>query len=189
LVTREPGGTPLGEAVRALLLDARSRISARAEVLLYEASRAQHVAEKIGPALDKGRLVLSDRFSLSTLAYQALGRGLGLAEVMSLDRYATGGISPDLTLVLDLPVHDSLRRIGARPDRMERRSLLEKARQAYRRLARKDRAVVLVDGRGSEEAVEDRIRKVLEAHRDFSKFLQSAGRHSREGGNPGPLNL
>ena len=171
LATREPGGTSLGESVRALLLDSRNRISARSEVLLYEASRAQHVSEKIRPALEKGQLVLSDRFSLSTLAYQALGRGLGLPEVASLDRFATGGVSPDLTLVLDLPVPESLRRIGAKADRMERRTLLEKARRAYRRLAGKNKAVVLVDAWGSAEEVEARIHRVLSGHGAFKAFL------------------
>jgi dTMP kinase len=122
LVTREPGGTELGRALRQLLLhppgDAAPEI--RAELLLYAADRAQHVAQKIAPALAEGHWVLSDRFTGSTAAYQGYGRGLSLELIDQLATIATAGVVPDLTLHLELPLAESMRRRGHRPaDRIE----------------------------------------------------------------------
>ena len=122
LVTREPGGTELGRALRQLLLhppgDAAPEI--RAELLLYAADRAQHVAQKIAPALAEGHWVLSDRFTGSTAAYQGYGRGLSLELIDQLATIATAGVVPDLTVHLELPLAESLRRRGHRPaDRIE----------------------------------------------------------------------
>jgi dTMP kinase len=122
LVTREPGGTELGRALRQLLLhppgDAAPEILA--ELLLYAADRAQHVAQKIAPALAEGHWVLSDRFTGSTAAYQGYGRGLSLELIDQLATIATAGVVPDLTLHLELPLAESMRRRGHRPaDRIE----------------------------------------------------------------------
>ena len=115
LLTREPGGCPLGEALRAQLLDMRNTgIAAEAELFLYLADRAQHVREIIVPALQAGRLVLCDRYSDSTLAYQGYGRGRDPDFLRSLDNFASGGLKPDLTLLLDLPAETGLARARAR---------------------------------------------------------------------------
>ena len=122
VVTREPGGTGLGLALRQLLLHPPGDAApgSTAELLLYAADRAQHVQQCIAPALAAGHWVLSDRFSGSTAAYQGHGRGLPLALIDQLAAIATGGLRPDLTLLLELPLAEALRRRGARPaDRIE----------------------------------------------------------------------
>jgi dTMP kinase len=122
VLTREPGGTPLGQALRQLLLHPPQGAAplTTAELLLYAADRAQHVEQVIRPALAAGHWVLSDRFSGSTAAYQGYGRGLELTLIGQLEAIATGGLEPDLTLWLDLPLAESMRRRGGRsPDRIE----------------------------------------------------------------------
>ncbi len=122
VVTREPGGTALGAALRQLLLHPPGEAAPEpmAELLLYAADRAQHVEQLIRPALAAGHWVLSDRFSGSTAAYQGHGRGLDLARIAQLEQLATGGLAPDLTLWLALPLAESLRRRGDRAaDRIE----------------------------------------------------------------------
>jgi dTMP kinase len=119
---REPGGTPLGNEVRRVLLDTASDIVPRAEALLFMASRAQLVEREIRPALARGDIVLLDRFFLSTYAYQIGGHGLPEEEVRAANRFATGGLVPDLTFLLSFPVEDGLARAAGRPsahDRME----------------------------------------------------------------------
>jgi dTMP kinase len=125
-VTREPGGTRAGEAIRAIFLDPAVSLHAAAELLLVLADRAQHVREKLKPALAAGEIVLSDRYSDSTIAYQGYGRGLDLKLLDELNRLASDGARPDLTIVLDLPVETGLERTRARvrgdvrgPDRFE----------------------------------------------------------------------
>lgn len=113
--TREPGGSPLGEGVRRLVLDpAFAGMSARAELWLYLAARADHVERVILPALASGAIVLCDRFSEATIAYQGCGRGLPLDEVETAVELAAGGLRPDLVVLLDLPVEEGLRRVGER---------------------------------------------------------------------------
>jgi dTMP kinase len=122
VVTREPGGTELGRALRELLLHPPGAAApcSTAELLLYAADRAQHVQEHILPALEAGHWVLSDRFSGSTAAYQGYGRGLSLSLIEQLTLIACRGLEPDLTLLLDLPLEESLRRRGHRAaDRIE----------------------------------------------------------------------
>ncbi|WP_375484660.1 dTMP kinase [uncultured Jatrophihabitans sp.] len=118
--TREPGGTALGVELRGLVLDPDGRVTPRAEALLYAADRAQHVDTVIVPALERGELVLTDRYVDSTLAYQGAGRGLG-DDARVLTRWATAGLVPDLTVLLDLPPAVGLARAGrrARLDRLE----------------------------------------------------------------------
>jgi len=118
-LTREPGGTALAERLRALILDHTITCSPRAELLMLLAARAQHVAEVIGPALAAGGIVICDRFTLSSLAYQGAGRGLPEQEILAANATATGGVTPDLTIVLDVPLATTLGRIGERQDRFE----------------------------------------------------------------------
>jgi len=122
LVTREPGGTALGQALRQLLLHPPGDTApgSTAELLLYAADRAQHVQQRIAPALEAGHWVVSDRFAGSTAAYQGYGRGLDLELIDQLAAMATAGLQPDCTLLLELPLAESLRRRGHRPaDRIE----------------------------------------------------------------------
>ena len=166
--TREPGGAPISEQIRTILLDPKNRgMDARCELLLYVASRAQHVAETIRPALEKGAVVLCDRFADATMAYQGYGRRLGPAVVASLNHVATAGLVPDLAILLDVPVSVGLgrkRRAGGL-DRLDREqaSFHEAVRRGYLRLARQNpRRVRVVDGTASEEAVALAIDRIVQ---------------------------
>ncbi len=123
VVTREPGATPVGKKIRALLLDPATQLDPRAESLLYAADRAQHVATVVQPALDRGAVVISDRYVDSSLAYQGAGRALETDEVADLSRWATQGLRPDLTLLLDIDPAVGLARATGSPDRIEQESL------------------------------------------------------------------
>jgi dTMP kinase len=141
VLTREPGATATGQRIRSLLLDpASGGISPRAEALLYAADRAQHVAHVILPALERGAVVVTDRYVDSSLAYQGAGRALELAEVARLSRWATGGLRPDLTLLLDIDPAVGLTRIQGAPDRIELESLAfhQRVRQGFLDLAAAD---------------------------------------------------
>ena len=140
-VTREPGGTALGEALRELLLDHRNEgMADSTELLLMFAARAEHLHAKIIPALTSGSWVLCDRFTDATYAYQGYGRGIELERIAALERWVQGGRRPDLTLLMDLPVETGLERAGRRsePDRFERQTLafFERVRDGYLSLAR-----------------------------------------------------
>jgi dTMP kinase len=169
LLVREPGGTPLGEAIRELALSrADLDVGPESELLLMLAARAALVRSVIRPALAAGKLVVADRFALSTLAYQAYGRGLDPARVRPALDVATGGLRPDLYVVLDLQLDESAeRRRGnaAKPDRIEREgeSFRRKVREAYRALAEEDANIALLDARGTPEEVHRRIRGLLTA--------------------------
>jgi dTMP kinase len=170
LLTVEPGATELGGAIRTLLLEQRSReVSPLAELLLFFADRAQHVHEVVRPALAAGRIVISDRYADSTTAYQGYGRGLSLDLIGTLTAHATGGLVPDLTLLLDLPVAAGLaraRRRGA-ADRMESEDVgfHERVRQGYLTLAADEPARwVVIDATGSEDEVAARIRAAVAGH-------------------------
>lgn len=136
LYTREPGGTPVGEAVRALVLDPAHRgMAVETELLLMFAARAQLVREVLQPALVSGRWVLCDRFTDASYAYQGGGRGVDAASIAELERIATGGLKPDLTLLLDLPVAHGRARASQRSDadriEAERDDFFERVRTAY----------------------------------------------------------
>ncbi|MCM8901861.1 dTMP kinase [Caldicoprobacter algeriensis] len=121
LVTREPGGTPVGEEIRKILLNRSYKdMDAVTEMYLYAASRAQHVRRVIKPALDEGKMVLCDRFVDSSVAYQGFGRGLGMDVVEAVNRYALGGIVPDLTLFLNIRPEDALARGRIRSEELDR---------------------------------------------------------------------
>ena len=136
LAVREPGGTALGEQLRALLKDPAVEMSLRSEALLFAAARAQLIEDVIEPALSAGRVVVSDRFLDSSLAYQGAARGLGLDEVAALNEFATGGLKPDLTLLLALDADHAAAR-GAEQDRFESEGAAFQLRvqEAYERLA------------------------------------------------------
>ncbi len=162
LFLREPGGTRVGEVVRDALLDpAHVEMDARAELLLYEASRAQLVAERIKPALARGVVVVCDRHYDSSTAYQGYGRGLPLPEVEALNRFATGGLVPNLTIVLDLdPAYGLERatRLGA--DRLEAEEIdfHARLREGYLAIAAAEpERVVVVDAHGTVDEVAERI--------------------------------
>jgi dTMP kinase len=140
VVTREPGGTAAGERVRALLLDPEVELDPRAEALLFAAARAELVAEVIRPALERGAVVLSDRYLDSSLAYQGGARGLGRGPVEAVNRFATGGLLPDLVVLLDLDPADGLARRARDPDRIEAQDIdfHRRVREAFRDLAAAD---------------------------------------------------
>ncbi len=120
VLTREPGGTAIGALLRSLVLDpATVGMADRTEALVMAADRAQHVAEVVAPALETGRHVVSDRFAGSSIAYQGHGRGLPVEEIRDLSRWATGGVWPDLVVLLEVPAAEADRRLGTARDRME----------------------------------------------------------------------
>jgi dTMP kinase len=148
---REPGGTAIGEKIRTVLLDkSNGEMSSETELLLYEAARSQIVRERILPSLRAGQIVICDRFFDSTTAYQGYGRGLNLADIERLNRWATGGLEPDLTFFLDLPVRDALRRMEDRlidSDRLEEEGseFMTKVRDGYLEILAHNSRMVLLD--------------------------------------------
>ena len=159
VVTKEPGGTTMGRAVRQVLLDPASKgMTPMAELLLYFADRAQNVAEVVRPGLDAGRLVFCDRYVESSLAYQGYGRGLPKEGILALAELATGGLRPDLIVLIDVPVEVGLQRVARRGahDRLEseERAFHERVRQGYFELMEKEPARwVRLDGAPEPETV------------------------------------
>ncbi len=157
VVTKEPGGTPAGDAIRTVLLDPGLRIDPLPEFLLYSASRAQHVEEVIKPALDAGKLVISDRFAGASVAYQGYGRGLELPFIRELTSRVTNGIHPDLTLLLDMEPERGLERVAKRghKDRLERADLSfhREVRRGFLGQAKEDESWIVLDAEQSEEVV------------------------------------
>jgi len=166
--TREPGGTPIGDEIRAVLLRLRDEVvMPETEVLLLAAGRAQHVRELIVPALARGDDVVCDRYVDSTLAYQGGGRGLPLDDLRAIQHYATGGLAPDLRLLLDLPVEEGLRRRFADPESVNRidqddLAFHERVRAAYLALAADDPDgwVVIDASRSIDEVAADVVSSV-----------------------------
>lgn len=167
VVTREPGGTELGEKIRELLLhSADNSMCADTELLLMFAARAEHLDKIIRPALADGRWVLSDRFTDATYAYQGGGRGVAPERIALLETWVQGDLRPDLTLLLDVPVEVGLARAGDRglPDRFERENgeFFARVRQAYLDLARRaPERIRVIDAGQSREQVEQRIAATL----------------------------
>ncbi|MBQ2764416.1 MAG: dTMP kinase [Firmicutes bacterium] len=169
LTTREPGGTPISEKIRGLLLDPlNGEMDDRCELLLYGAARAQHLAEVILPAIRNGKAVLCDRFSLSTAAYQGYGRGISLELLEAVHSVAAFDVKPDLTLVVDVPVEVSAYRVavsrGEPKDRLEKEKsdFFERVRQGFLSEAEKDDSIVVINGVQTEEQVFEDIKKALE---------------------------
>jgi dTMP kinase len=173
IAVREPGGTVLGDEIRRIVLDPESDITAHAEALLFMASRAELVARVLRPALETDAIVLVDRFFLATYAYQGAGRGLPDAEIAAANRLATQGLAPDLTILLSLPPGEGLARAARRGahDRIERADdgFHERVAAAYARFATADwqarhpdcGPVAVVDARGSETEVFERVHRLL----------------------------
>jgi dTMP kinase len=164
-VTREPGGTPVGDAIRALFLDRGVSIAPLTEALLVNAARAQHVADRIRPELAAGRIVLCDRFVDSTMAYQGYGRGVDLGVLRTMCDAATGGLEPDRTFVLDIPLELSRSRTGARGravDRLEAEDdgFYARVRDGFLTLARGSRYRILDGTQSKEELIERALREV-----------------------------
>ena len=178
IVTREPGGTPTGERIRQLLLDTRTAgLTSLAEMALMFAARAQHVEEIIVPALDAGTIVLSDRFTDSTEAYQGAGRKLGTKAVLTLHQILASDLRPDLTILMDSDVTASLERARRRnlgraasetcdESRFERenRAFFTRVREAYLEIARREpERMVVVDARGPADETERKILEIVTA--------------------------
>ncbi len=181
--TREPGGTPLGSALRDLLLDpaADIRVGAKAELLLYAADRAQHIEEVILPALQEGSWVLCDRFIDSTVAYQGYGRGLSLSLIETLNRIAAQSISGDLTLWLKVPAAEGLKRSHSRGqlDRMEQVHLdfHQRVQQGFETLAEQHpRRIIPIDATQPPPQVTAQIQAVMEHHLKqwYGKYLPTS---------------
>jgi len=173
-LTREPGGTPIGDQVRKILLDpANTALAPKAELLLYAAGRAQHLAEFIVPELKAGKVVLCDRFSDATLAYQGYGRGLDLELIRDLDRLVTADLRPDLTILLDIDAAAGLSRARGRNSRggleaearfeNEHLSFHERVRQGYLDLARQEPGRFrIVDASPPPGTVQNEIRRIVD---------------------------
>lgn len=173
VTTREPGGTPVGEALRSVLLRKDLHVLPLTELLVFLASRAQHVEEVIRPALDKGSIVLCDRFIDASFAYQGYGRGIDLGIIETLNRLVTKGVRPNLTILLDCAVDIGLARKSAdgNLDRFEKEDLSfhNRIRNAYLELAEDDpkRYVVLNaknDLTGTQSVIREKVEKLLKTH-------------------------
>lgn len=162
ITTVEPGGTSIGRQIRAVLLDpANAAMSATTELLLYNAARAQHVSEVILPALESGAFVVCDRYSDSTMAYQGYARGLDRGMIGALDGISTGGLKPDLTIILDLPVEAGRERNAnaGKSDRLELESAVfhQRVREGFHAIAAQGDHAVIVPADGAPEDVHERI--------------------------------
>jgi dTMP kinase len=161
----DPGGTPLGQELRGLLLHHKHHLDMRCEALLFMASRAQLVVEVIRPALQAGQIVVSDRFTLANVVYQGHAGGLDPEALWQVGRLATGGLEPDLTLVLDLPVEEALARRGRPADRMESRPLdyHQRVREGFRVEARRSpERIRVIDAQPGINEVQAAIRREVE---------------------------
>ena len=167
--TREPGGTDLGEDLRNLLLGHKhTGMSDDAELLMMFAARAEHIAQKIQPALDDGKWVLCDRFTDATYAYQGYGRGISLEKISGLENWVQGELRPDLTLLMDLPVEMGMERAGKRsaPDRFESEAwdFFERIRQGYLSIAAEQSSrVKVIDASQDLHDVQEKVRAAIEA--------------------------
>lgn len=164
VVSREPGGTPISEQIRNVILDkSNTAMDPRTEALLYAASRRQHLVEKIWPALKEGKIVLCDRYLDSSLAYQGGARGLGIEEIAKVNEYATEGTFPDLTLFFDLDPEIGMKRIAANSGRevnrldLEKMAFHQKVRESFQTLAKRysDRYVVIDASKPLDEVIEN----------------------------------
>lgn len=165
LLVREPGGTPAGERIRQIVLDPETPIFAETELLLYLASRAEFVRRVVRPALERGELVLADRFEMSTYAYQGFARGLGLERVKDLNAFATGGLKPDGTVLLALDADVGRGRQRGQADRLEQEhaDFHRSVSRAYASLAESEPGVITIVSDGPVEEVQERLWESLSA--------------------------
>lgn len=160
LLTREPGAKGLGEKLREILLNYDGEVSSNCESFLFLADRAQHIDTIIKPAIDKGVIVLCDRHTDSTVAYQGYGRQLDLEQIYQLNKIATNGITPDITFILDIDIDTSLQRIGKGRDRMENsgREFFERVRKGYIEISEKEpQRVKLLQGNSPIKDIQNKI--------------------------------
>ena len=171
ILTREPGGTPISEEIRNVILDKKNTdMDKRTEALLYAASRRQHLVQKVWPALKEGKIVLCDRYLDSSLAYQGGARGIGLEEVLNINLFATENTYPDLTLLFDIDPQVGLARIAANASRevnrldLEKLSFHEGVRKSFLDLAARypERFVIIDASKSPEEVVEDAMKVILD---------------------------
>jgi dTMP kinase len=168
----DPGGTALGDQLRQILLSSRCEMSPRAEALLFMASRAELVARVVRPALEAGKVVVCDRFVTANVVYQGYAHGLSAEELWAVGRFCTGGLLPDLTIILDLPVDEAARRRGRAADRMEGRGrdYLEKVRTGFlREAARHPETLRVVDAGPDVAAIQAELRSIV------GEFLRERG--------------
>ena len=169
LFTREPGGTPAGEALREILLNPATQVSLRTETLLMFAARQQHLETVILPALKNGTHVVSDRFTDATFAYQGGGRGVPLQDIATLEHWVQGDFRPDLTLLLDVPLEVSMARINQtrEKDRFEQEAaeFFNRVREVYlQRAAKQPERYAVIDSSQSLDAVKTQIKTALDSH-------------------------
>ena len=169
--TREPGGTPIAEQIRNVILDVNNtKLDPRAEALLYAASRRQHLVEKVWPALKEGKIVICDRFLDSSLAYQGGARNLGVDNILNINMFATEGTFPDLTLLFDIDPKIGLERIAKNANRevnrldLEKLDFHKKVRQTFLELAKRfpNRFVVIDASKSMEEVAENTYKAIME---------------------------
>lgn len=166
VATREPGAKGLGEKVREILLNYDGEVSDRCESFLFLADRAQHIDMIVNPAIEKGQIVLCDRHTDSTVAYQGYGRGLDIDRINMLNNLATAGRMPDLTFVFDVDIETSMKRVGKEKDRMESAGddFFNRVRRGYLEIAKNEpKRVKVIDSTGSIEDVFEQVKTLIES--------------------------
>lgn len=173
VTTCEPGGTPLGKALRAAFLETRETVAPMAELLSFAADRAQHVEHFIKPAIDQGKVVISDRYADATFAYQGAGRGFPEDKVNQVIALATGGLKPDLTLFFDIPVDAAIARMAVRDEDHTKRNRMDdetaefysRVRDAYLGIARREpQRFIVIDASGAVDDIHRRAAEVVFSH-------------------------
>ena len=165
LETREPGGKGLGEKIREILLNYDGKVANRCESFLFLADRAQNIDVIVKPAIEQGKIVLCDRHTDSSVAYQGYGRGLDIEEINKLNSLATGGLKPDLTYVFDVDIETSMKRVGTEKDRMESagKEFFNKVRHGYLELAKQEpERIKVIDAKDNIETVFKNVVKIIE---------------------------
>ena len=164
VITREPGGKGLGEKIRDILLNYEGDVSANCEAFLFLADRAQNIDITVKPAIKAGKIVLCDRHTDSTIAYQGYGRGVDLTQAKMLNNIATSGVTPDLTFVFDIDVETSMSRVGKNKDRMESAGIEfhEKVKKGYLEIAKQEpERVKVINSKNSIENIFEQVKKIM----------------------------
>ncbi len=175
LITREPGAKGLGEKLREILLNYHGSVSERCESLLFLADRAQHVDNMILPAVEKGQIVLCDRYTDSTVAYQGYGRQQNLVRINKLNDFATNFLKPDLTFVFDIDVETSMQRVGKEKDRLESegKEFHNRVRNGYLEIAKQEpERIKVIDASMSIEEIHEEVKKVIDFYLNYGKHSQ-----------------